>query len=140
MRATEPKTEPSPAAEARRYVANAKETLSQKARLNNEYQSYEDRKYVRAAGHYLWNAVLIMLEAKYQLKKNKRSRVDIDDYKALLTHDDKKLLSMVNNAYDIMHLFMGYDGVLKKSVCQDGIDLANEIIDRCERQIIPNQE
>ena len=121
-------------------MANAKETLSQKARLNNEYQSYEDRKYVRAAGHYLWNAVLIMLEAKYQLKKNKRSRVDIDDYKALLTHDDKKLLSMVNNAYDIMHLFMGYDGVLKKSVCQDGIDLANEIIDRCERQIIPNQE
>ena len=121
-------------------MANAKETLSQKARLNNEYQSYEDRKYVRAAGHFLWNAVLIMLEAKYQLKKNKQSRVDIDDYKALLTHDDKKLLSMVNNAYDIMHLFMGYDGVLKKSVCQDGIDLANEIIDRCERQIIPNQE
>ena len=26
---------------------------------------------------------------------------------------------------------MGYDGILKKSVCQEGIDLANEIIDRC---------
>ena len=79
MRTTEPKTEPSPASEAYRYVANAKETLDKKAKLNSDYQAYEDRKYVRAAGHYLWLSVLIMLEAKYHLKKNKRSRVDIDE-------------------------------------------------------------
>ena len=140
MRTTEPKTEPSPASEAYRYVANAKETLDKKAKLNSDYQAYEDRKYVRAAGHYLWLSVLIMLEAKYHLKKNKRSRVDIDDYKLRLTNDDKKLLSMVNRAYDIMHLNMGYDGVQDKIVCSQGIHLANEIIDRCERHIIPKQE
>lgn len=133
MRATEPKMELNPAAEARRYVNNAHTLLIEKAGLDPETQSYQDRKYVRAAGHYLWHAVLIMLEAIYHLKKTKRSRVDVDDYLMRLTHDDKKLLSMVNNAYDIMHLSMGYDGILKKSVCQEGIQLANEIIDRCER-------
>ena len=132
MRATEPKMELNPAAEARRYVNNAHTLLIKKAGLDPETQSYQDRKYVRAAGHYLWHAVLIMLEAIYHLKKTKRSRVDVDDYLMRLTHDDKKLLSMVNNAYDIMHLSMGYDGILKKSVCQEGIQLANEIIDRCE--------
>ena len=122
-------------AEARRYVENAKETLRLNGKYNPEFDSYEDRKYVRAAGHYLWNAVLIILEAKYHLKKNKRSRVDVDDYKMCLTKDDKKLLTYTNNAYDIMHLNMGYDGVLNKRVCDEGFRLADDIINRCETMI-----
>ena len=44
---------------------------------------------------------------------------------------DKKLLALVNSGYNVMHLSMGYDGNLSKTVCQDGVHLANEIIDRC---------
>lgn len=44
---------------------------------------------------------------------------------------DKKLLSTVNDAYEIIHLYMNYDGVLRKTICDDGFELANEIIDRC---------
>lgn len=79
--------------------------------------------------------MLIILEAKYHLKKNKRSRVDVDDYKMCLTKDDKKLLTYTNNAYDIMHLNMGYDGVLNKRVCDEGFRLADDIINRCETMI-----
>lgn len=136
MRTRDTETMKDPATEARRYVDNAKETLDKKAKLNTDYQAYEDRNYVRAAGHYLWHAVLIMLEAKYQLNKNKRSRVDVDDYKMRLTHDDKKLLSLVNRAYDIMHLNMSYDGVQDKTVSSQSIQLANKIIDRCEQLLI----
>ena len=30
-----------------------------------------------------------------------------------------------------MHICMGYDGNLNKSLCQEGIRIANDIIDRC---------
>lgn len=131
MRDFNQKNVENPVGEARRYVDNAQKSLREDAKLNEEYGAYEDRKYVRAAGHYLWNAVLIMLEAVCHVKNEKNGRVDIDDYKMIIARRDKKLLSMVNRGYDIMHLSMGYDGVLDKNVCGEGVRLASEIIDRC---------
>lgn len=120
-----------PVKEARRYVDNAKKTLREDAKLNEDYSAYMDRKYVRAAGHYLWNAVLIMLEAVFHVDRNKKNRVDIDDYLMVINKRDKKLTAMVLRAYEVMHLFMGYDGAKDKTVCATGITLAGEIIDRC---------
>ena len=120
-----------PVKEARRYVDNAKKTLREDAKLNDDYSAYMDRKYVRAAGHYLWNAVLIMLEAVFHVDRNKRNRVDIDDYLMVINKRDKKLTAMVLRAYEIMHLSMGYDGAKDKTVCTVGVTLAGEIIDRC---------
>lgn len=37
----------------------------------------------------------------------------------------------VNDAYDILHLNMGYDGILNKKVCDEGFNVAEEIVDRC---------
>ena len=48
-----------PIEEARRYVDNAKQTLTENGKLNMETHRYEDPKYVRAAGNYLWLGVLI---------------------------------------------------------------------------------
>ena len=124
-----------PVKEARRYVDNAKKTLRDDAKLNEDYSSYQDRKYVRAAGHYLWNSVLIMLEAIFHVDRNKRNRVDIDDYLVVISKRDKKLTAMVVRAYDIMHCSMGYDGVLDKDVCGGGVRLAGEIIDRCATMV-----
>ena len=121
-----------PVKEARRYVENAKDILQEKAKYDLETRHYSDRKYVKAAGHYLWNGVLIILDATFQIERQKDVRVDIKDYRMAIGTRDRKLLSLLNDAYDILHLHMGYDGILNKKVCDEGFHVANEIIDRCE--------
>lgn len=119
-----------PVAEARRYVQNAKDLLNTKAQLDVGTQSYQDRKYVQMAGNTLWNGVLLILDATFHLQK-KKGRLSIDDYRYIIGQHDKKLLSFVNQGYDTMHLAMGYDGNQNKDICQAGLRIANEIIDRC---------
>lgn len=120
-----------PVSEARRYVQNAKDILLEKANLNTETQLYRDRKYVKMAGNTLWNGVLLILDAVFHVKKNRKSRPDIIDYQKAVAQRDLKLLDYVTAGYDVMHLSMGYDGNLEKNTCQAGIRIANNIIDRC---------
>ena len=120
-----------PVEEARRYVRNAKDILNEKGKLDTECRHYTDRKYVRMAGNTLWNGVLLILEAVFHVKKNKRSRANITDYEKIIAERDRKLLELVNDGYDMLHISMGYDGVGMKVFCQEGIRLANLIIDRC---------
>ena len=117
--------------EARRYVDNAEKTLRENGRYNKELNLYEDDKYVRAAGHYLWHSVLLALDAVFQVRKDRRTRVDVNDYYDAVGKRDKKLLALVNSSYNTMHLSMDYDGNSRKKVCDDGFALANDIIDRC---------
>ena len=126
-----------PVEEARRYVQNAKDLLNEKGKLNTEFQYYEDRKYVRMAGNTLWNGVLLILDAVFHVKKNKRSRPKFTDYEKAIADRDLKLLELVNDGYDTLHLAMGYDGNRLKVNCQEGIRLANLIIDRCAA-LLPN--
>lgn len=120
-----------PIDEAYRYVENAQKTLRDHGEYDAELHRYSDRKYVRAAGHYLWHAVLMTLDAVFHVRKDRRTRVDIEAYRETVRKRDKKLLALVNDAYQILHLYMGYDGVLSKSTCDDGFRIANAIIDRC---------
>lgn len=121
-----------PIAEARRYVDNARKTLSENGELDVELNRYDDEKYVRAAGNYLWLGVLMALDAVFQVRKDRRTRVDINDYRECVGKRDRKLLALMNDGYDVMHLYMNYDGNQSKGVCDDGFRLANTIIDRCE--------
>ncbi len=118
-----------PIEEARRYVANAKETIA-KADLDTKLGVYNDRKYVRMAGNTLWNGCLIALEAVFNLKTGK-GRPSIDKYKEAATKRDKKLLASIEKGYDTMHLSMGYDGTKDPDVCKKGFATAKDIIDRC---------
>lgn len=120
-----------PIAEARRYVANAEDVIK-KAKYDPELQSYTDSKYVRTAGDILWKGCLIALDAVFHVRKGK-GRPSIDKYKLAVAKRDRKLLNFVNNGYDITHLSMGYDGVGNKKVCDAGFEIANAIIDRCEK-------
>ena len=122
-----------PVSDARRYVQNAKDILNEKADLNPETQYYRDKKYVRMAGNTLWNGVLLILDAVFNVTNNKKNRPDINDYRQAISQRDQKLLDHVNVGYDVMHQSMGYDGILKKSICNDGIQIANSIINRCEK-------
>lgn len=119
-----------PVIEARRYIDNAKTLLKEHGQLDEEIRIYGDRKYVRMAGNNLWNGVLLILEAVFQLKKKKK-RPDAVDYKDATAKRDGKLLKLFMAGYETMHLNMGYDGYPLKASCDEGFRIANEIIDRC---------
>ena len=127
-----------PIAEARRYVENARETLREKGELNVEMNRYDDDKYVRAAGNYLWLGVLMALDAVFHVREDRRTRVNINNYFDAIGKRDRKLLAYVNDGYDVMHLYMNYDGVQAKDVSDLGFRLANTIIDRCEMMLPAN--
>ena len=118
-----------PIDEARRYVANAEENIA-RAVYDPETKSYMDSKYVKTAGDILWKGCLIALDAVLQVRKGK-GRPSIEKYKNAASMRDRKLLTAVVNGYDILHLFMGYDGIKQKKICDTGFEVANEIIDRC---------
>ena len=124
-----------PIAEARRYVENARKTLSENGELDVELNRYDDEKYVRAAGNYLWLGVLMALDAVFKVRKDRRTRVYINDYRECVGKRDRKLLALMNDGYDVMHLYMNYDGNQSKGVCDDGFRLANTIINRCETML-----
>lgn len=127
-----------PIEEALRYVDNAKQTLRENGELDKVLCRYGDRKYVRAAGHYLWGGVLIALDAVFQVKTAQRQHPDIKDYKDAVRKRDRKLLELVNKGYETMHILMGYDGNQRKDVCDDGFRYANDIIAYCAK-IMPKQ-
>ena len=119
-------------AESRRYVENAHAVLDEKGQLDVANNHYGDEKYVRSAGQYLWLAVLLALDAVFQVRKNRHARVDVDDYQEAVGKRDRKLLTWLNSSYNIAHLSMGYDGELSKKICDEGFRVVNDIIDRCE--------
>lgn len=106
--------------------------MKENGELDTELNIYQDEKYVRAAGNYLWLGVLMALDAVFHVRQDRRTRVDIKDYLAAVGKRDKKLLALVNTGYDVMHLSMNYDGIQSKGVSDEGFRLANNIIDRCE--------
>ena len=124
-----------PFEEARRYMENAKKVLLENGKLNPKTRRYEDDKYVRAAGNYLWLGVLKALDAVFPVRKDRRTRVDIKDYDEVIGKRDHKLLDWVNDGYKIMHLSMTYDGIQLKATCDEGFRLAKAIINRCEKMI-----
>ena len=126
-----------PVEEARRYVDNAKKLLVENGELDTETRLYGDKKYVRMAGDTLWKGVLLVLDAVFHVRKDRRTRVHIEDYVEAVHKRDGKLAKLVNTGYDTMHLYMGYDGIQDKNTCDSGFRIANDIIDRCARLITP---
>lgn len=124
-----------PIDEAYRYIENAQKTLTENGEYDAELHRYNDPKYVRAAGHYLWLAVLLALDTVFQVRKDRRTRVDIDAYREAVRKRDRKLLALLNDSYQISHLFMGYDGVQDKSTCDSGFRIAKEILVRCSNML-----
>lgn len=121
-----------PISEARRYVENARIALEENGKLDPTTGFYEDPRYVRTAGNYLWLGALLALDTVFHVRKDRRTRVDINAYLKAVSKRDQKLLAWVDNGYNIMHLYMYYDGNQDKGLCDSGFNIANEIINRCE--------
>ena len=115
--------------EAERYLANAKQILTEKAGKDGDY--YSDKKYVRMAGNTAWNGVLIALDAATGLRKNlkKGQRPDIKDYQNAVAKKDSKMTKPLQYAYETLHLVLGYDGNLRYAIVQDGLKQGKMMID-----------
>lgn len=122
-----------PIAEARRYMANAKEILRDKAIKDGDF--YKDSKYVKMAGHTMWTGCLLALDYALKIPTRKDGRKDINDYKTAATKVDKKLLTYVVTGYNSMHLSMSYDGNKLVKLVQGSFDTMKYIIDWCEQRM-----
>jgi uncharacterized protein (UPF0332 family) len=118
-------------AEANRYMENAKETLKKAGRNG---LNYADKKYVRTACGTAYNGLLVALDALFILKgipvPRKKQRKSIEYYTFNIAKLDKKILSNLDVAYDVLHLAGYYDGILSVKMIESGFDAAYEIIDR----------
>ncbi len=120
-----------PIQEARRYVDNARQTLSQNAK--KEGGVYKDRKYVKTAGHQAYTGVLVALDGIMPpLKKGRKLE---EWYRKNLAAMDKKLLDVFNATYETLHLYMGYDGALDAGISASGLQKADQIISWVENRL-----
>ncbi|MCL2131362.1 MAG: DUF5618 family protein [Lentimicrobiaceae bacterium] len=117
--------------EAIRYMDNAKEDLK---KAKKEDSIYRDPKYVRRACGTAYSGVLIALDGYLTLKgmdkPTKKQRKSIEYYQSTITKIDKKMLSNLNLAYKILHLYGYYDGIESVNVIKEGFNFAYEIIEK----------
>ena len=117
--------------EAMRYMDNAKECLA-KAKKEDHY--YLDPKYVKMACGTAYNGLLVALDGFLALKgvdaPPKKQRRSIEYYQGNIAKMDRKMLNMLNSAYEILHLMGYYDGITKASVVKDGFDEAYKLINK----------
>ena len=116
-------------------MENAKNILIENGDLDTDTHLYGDRKYVKMAGNTLWSGVLLILDAVFHVRKDRRTRVHIEDYQNAVNRRDGKLAKLVYTGYETMHRYMGYDGIQDKATCDAGFRIANDIIDRCVKLI-----
>ena len=118
--------------EARRYLDNAKQILSEKAGKSGKY--YLDKKYVRMAGNTAWNGILEALGGTFEIREGmkKNQGPDVKDYQQVIGKRNQAKLKLFNVAYDTLHKTLGYDGNLSVTIVQEGMSEAEQIINWCE--------
>ena len=127
--------------EAYRYLDNAKEILRTKAKKDGKF--YDDAKYVRMACNTAYSGLLIALNDFFaqkgislpKQKGRRKQAVNVDFYKQKLAKMNKKRLKEFNEAYSYLHLYGGYDGSLLVDTSQNGLMLAQSIIDWIDKQM-----
>ena len=125
---------------ARHYVDNAKELLKEHGEPDPEIGYYKNSKCVKKAGFMLWKGVLMALDSVFQVRKDRRTRVDIDTYVKVISERDDKLSRIVDMGYNHMWVYMAYDGMHNKTLSDSSIEMAYDIINRCEKLLfIHNQ-
>lgn len=115
--------------EARRYLNNAKEILTEKAGKSGKF--YSDKKYVRMAGNTAWSGILEALDGTFEVRE-KNKRPDVKKYQQAIGNRSTSTLKLFNVAYDTLHKALGYDGNLTVSIVQAGLSQADELINWCE--------
>lgn len=116
------------------YLNNARQLLKDKAGKSDEF--YTRPKYVRMAGHAAYMGVLVALNELMQKEGfQKRGRKKVEDYIDFLAKRNRKILNYFNDVYEVLHLYMGYDGGLNSKIGNVGIEYAEKIIEWVETQL-----
>ncbi|CAG5007659.1 hypothetical protein DYBT9275_04098 [Dyadobacter sp. CECT 9275] len=117
-----PETTFSPATEAERYLQNAKQILREKAGKKDGL--YADVKYVKMAAGTAYSAALLILDAYLKQKEGDKftKPKSIEDYSNRIRKYDKKLLSLLADVYDELHLAGYYHGTRSVNTIQTGLN------------------
>ncbi len=120
--------EKTPYLEALRYMQNATDTLK---KAGKNYGLYKDVKYVKTASGTAYSAILYALDEYLKRKEgNKYAKPkSIEDYKGRITNKDKKLLALLVDAYDTLHLAGYYHGTTSVNTITTGFERAYKIIE-----------
>jgi hypothetical protein len=115
-------TERSPAEEAARYLENAKTILSEKAGKKDGL--YADIKYVKMASGTAYSAALLILDEFLRQKEGLKfsKPTSIEDYTSRVGKYDKKLMRLLVEVYDELHLAGYYHGTKSVKTIQLGLD------------------
>lgn len=117
-----------PAQEAERYLENARRILTEKAGKKDGL--YADVKYVKMAAGTAYSAALLILD-EYLLQKEGihfTKPKSIEDYMTRLRKYDKKLLRILANVYDELHLAGYYHGTRSVDTIQTGLSNVRQML------------
>ena len=119
-------------AEANRYMDNAKDALKKAEKQDDGY--YKDCKYVETACGVAYLGVLRAIDAWFAIKGvpelSKKKHKSIDYYMFNVSERDQKLASIINSAYNVLHIGGYYRGETRIKVIAEGFDAAYEIIEK----------
>ncbi|MBE9466421.1 DUF5618 family protein [Dyadobacter subterraneus] len=118
----------SPAEEAARYLQNAKEILSEKAGKKDGL--YADIKYVKMAAGTAYSAALLILDEYLKQKEGVKfiKPKSIEDYTNRVRKYDKKLLRLLVNVYDELHIIGYYHGTRSVDTIQTGLSNVTKML------------
>jgi len=122
--------------EARRHIDNAKDFLSNNAKKQDGM--YQDKKYVKIAGHTAYTGILLALN-EFLGEKNKKTPKSVEWYQMELSKVDKTLLSKFTTAYQVLHIDMGYQGSRSAELASVGLQNAEKIISWVETRLEKTQ-
>ena len=118
----------SPAEEAQRYLDNAKEILREKAGKKDGL--YADVKYVKMASGTAYSAALLILDEFLKQKEGDKfvKPKSIEDYTNRVRKYDKKLLRLLVNVYDELHIIGYYHGTKSVDTIQKGLTNVTQML------------
>lgn len=120
---------PNPYEEAHRYIDNAKLTLKEKA--GKKDGEYADIKYVKTAAGTAYIGTLLAID-EYLIRKEGGKFTkpkSIEEYRTRIAKQNKKLLSLLNEAYGDLHISLYYHGIPSVRIMTNGLATALEIIE-----------
>lgn len=117
-----------PAEEAARYLQNAKEILREKAGKKDGL--YADVKYVKMAAGTAYSAALLILDEYLKQKEGIKfvKPKSIEDYTSRIRKYDKKMLRLLVNVYDELHIIGYYHGTRSVDTIQTGLNNVTKML------------
>ena len=117
-----------PSQEVERYLENAKQILSEKAGKKDGL--YADVKYVKMASGTAYSAALLILDEYLKQKEGLKfiKPKSIEDYTNRIRKYDKKLLRLLTNVYDELHINGYYHGTKSVDTIQMGLNNVSKML------------